>query len=82
MALGFDIAAISHGDACAKILEYAREGRARQVHLCNAYTLTLAQRDDELARALAAADLNLPDGAPVAWLGRKQGRTAPSAVRD
>jgi N-acetylglucosaminyldiphosphoundecaprenol N-acetyl-beta-D-mannosaminyltransferase len=76
-ALGFDIAAISHGDACAKILEYAREGRARQVHLCNAYTLTLAQRDDELARALAAADLNLPDGAPVAWLGKKAGTDGP-----
>ena len=76
-ALGFDIAVVRHADAVAQILRYARGGRSRQVHLCNQYTLTLAQRDEELARALRTADLNLPDGAPIAWLGRKAGTTGP-----
>ncbi len=76
-ALGFDIAVVRHVDAVTQILGYAREGRSRQVHLCNQYTLTLAQRDEELARALRTADLNLPDGAPIAWLGRGAGTAGP-----
>ncbi len=76
-ALGFGIAAVSSEAAVELILQYAREGRSRQVHLCNAYTLTLARRDPELARALRSSDLNLPDGAPVAWLGRDAGTRGP-----
>ena len=75
--LGIEIAAISHEEAVEKVLEYARSRRSRQVHLCNAYTLTLAQRDEDLAQALGTADLNLPDGAPVAWLGRRAGTAGP-----
>lgn len=75
--LGASIAAITPAEATAKILDYAREGRSRQVHLCNSYTLTLARRDERLTAALADADLNLPDGTPVAWLGRKAGTTGP-----
>jgi N-acetylglucosaminyldiphosphoundecaprenol N-acetyl-beta-D-mannosaminyltransferase len=41
-----------------------------QVHLCNAYTLSLVDGDSLLREALLAADLNLPDGAPVAWMSR------------
>jgi N-acetylglucosaminyldiphosphoundecaprenol N-acetyl-beta-D-mannosaminyltransferase len=37
------------------------------VHLCNAYTLALADRDDDYRAMLNNAGLNLPDGAPVAW---------------
>jgi N-acetylglucosaminyldiphosphoundecaprenol N-acetyl-beta-D-mannosaminyltransferase len=44
------------------------EGRA--VHLCNAYTLSLARRDPELRRRLNQGDLNLPDGMPLIWVGR------------
>lgn len=76
-ALGFDITAVTPRAAGELILQYAREGRSRQVHLCNAYTLTLARRDPELARALRSSDLNLPDGAPVAWLGRNAGTRGP-----
>jgi N-acetylglucosaminyldiphosphoundecaprenol N-acetyl-beta-D-mannosaminyltransferase len=45
----------------------------RSVHLCNAYTLSLARRDPELRRALDEGDLNLPDGMPLVWLGRHLG---------
>jgi N-acetylglucosaminyldiphosphoundecaprenol N-acetyl-beta-D-mannosaminyltransferase len=75
--LDFDLAALRPNAACRRILEFAREGRSREVHLCNSYTLTLARRDNELASALDSADLNLPDGSPVAWLGRKAGTAGP-----
>lgn len=47
--------------------------RVKKVHLCNVYTLSQADRDSELRRALALADMNLPDGAPIAWLGWRSG---------
>jgi len=48
-----------------------------QVHLCNAYTLSLVDRDQRLHDALLASDLNLADGTPVAWFGRTQGEPGP-----
>jgi N-acetylglucosaminyldiphosphoundecaprenol N-acetyl-beta-D-mannosaminyltransferase len=55
----------------------AAKHRGLQVHLCNAFTLALASNDSDLQRVLLAADLNLADGVPVAWLGRKQGLRQP-----
>jgi N-acetylglucosaminyldiphosphoundecaprenol N-acetyl-beta-D-mannosaminyltransferase len=42
----------------------------RSVHLCNAYTMSLARRDFEMANQLNEADVNLPDGMPLIWIGR------------
>ncbi|MBA4860964.1 WecB/TagA/CpsF family glycosyltransferase [Streptomyces sp. PSKA54] len=49
-----------------------RRGTAlgRDVHLCNAYTLALADQDRELEYVLRSASLNLPDGQPVVWANR------------
>lgn len=41
--------------------------RSLAVHLCNAYTLTLAGRDPDYAEVLGRTSLNLIDGTPVAW---------------
>ncbi|WP_395154255.1 WecB/TagA/CpsF family glycosyltransferase [Ilumatobacter sp.] len=43
------------------------------VHLCNAYTLALAEERSDLASALDGAALNLPDGTPLAWFARRRG---------
>ncbi len=43
------------------------------VHLCNAYTLSLARRDPELRHHLNQGNLNLPDGMPLIWVGRQLG---------
>jgi N-acetylglucosaminyldiphosphoundecaprenol N-acetyl-beta-D-mannosaminyltransferase len=43
------------------------------VHLCNAYTLALADERPELAEVLAADAANLPDGMPLVWWAKKQG---------
>jgi N-acetylglucosaminyldiphosphoundecaprenol N-acetyl-beta-D-mannosaminyltransferase len=44
--------------------------RGSDVHLSNAYTLALADRDPELRDILRSASLNLPDGQPVVWANR------------
>ena len=45
----------------------------RSVHLCNAFTLSLARADPEMRRRLRESDLNLPDGMPLIWIGRRLG---------
>jgi len=77
---GIDIAAVSPPRAAAVLVAAAQQPGSVQVHLCNAYTLSLVEQDQELRSALHCADLNLPDGAPVAWLGwrRGAGRSAKS----
>jgi N-acetylglucosaminyldiphosphoundecaprenol N-acetyl-beta-D-mannosaminyltransferase len=74
---GVPIAAVTAADAAEVIAGRAATGGAFQVHLCNAYTLSLVRKDENLATALLEADLNLADGTPVARLGRKHGVDAP-----
>jgi N-acetylglucosaminyldiphosphoundecaprenol N-acetyl-beta-D-mannosaminyltransferase len=71
------IAALTPGSAAATLVARAVAGGACEVHLCNAYTLSLVGDDDRLRDALLAADINLPDGTPVAWFGRKHGTSGP-----
>ena len=71
------ISATDAAGAAARIVEDAGAGRACQVHLCNAYTLSLVDRDEQMRNALHDADLNLADGTPVAWLGRRVGMKGP-----
>ena len=45
----------------------------RSVHLCNAYTLSLAQGDPAYLRMLNEGDFNLPDGMPLIWIAERLG---------
>lgn len=57
------------------------EGRGTgAVHLCNAYTLSLARRDPAYAEVLNRGDLNLPDGMPLVWVARRTGLDMPGRV--
>jgi N-acetylglucosaminyldiphosphoundecaprenol N-acetyl-beta-D-mannosaminyltransferase len=58
-------------DAAERLAQ--RHSGGRSVHLCNAYTLSLARRDPQYAQMLNRADLNLPDGAPLVWVSRRLG---------
>jgi N-acetylglucosaminyldiphosphoundecaprenol N-acetyl-beta-D-mannosaminyltransferase len=49
------------------------------VHLCNAYTLALADEQPDLADALRGDAANLPDGTPLVWWARRHGH--PEAER-
>lgn len=74
---GLPIAATSPSDAANAIVAACGGPFPFEVHLCNVFTLSLVDSDKELRNALAQADLNLPDGAPVAWLGRRHGVRRP-----
>jgi N-acetylglucosaminyldiphosphoundecaprenol N-acetyl-beta-D-mannosaminyltransferase len=67
---GVRVDAVTLDDAVDRMRAFAETGGGRAVHLCNAWTLTLARRDRTLAEALNRGDLNLPDGTPLAWVGR------------
>lgn len=57
--------------ALTGLLEAASAGTGHGVHLCNAYTLSLAGRDRAYQRSLAhPGAVNLPDGTPVSWFYR------------
>jgi N-acetylglucosaminyldiphosphoundecaprenol N-acetyl-beta-D-mannosaminyltransferase len=63
------------------VLRLAKRKTGASVHLCNAYTLSLADRDPEYLRRLNRGDLNLPDGVPVAVVGRLRGSAISGPVR-
>ena len=64
------IDAVSQQEAVNRVVEWPS---GIVVHLCNSYTLALARRDRAYAQMLNEADLNLPDGTPLAWLGKRNG---------
>lgn len=70
---GVRIDPLSMDEAVTAIITAATEGRPLAVHLVNAYTLALARQDAEVAALLARGDLNLPDGTPLVWVGRRAG---------
>lgn len=75
---GVPVAALTLDAAASRVIELAKSCRGADVHLCNAYTIALSDRDLALRKTLAAATLNLPDGMSVAWASR---RLAPPEAR-
>lgn len=70
-------------DAILDELEiWGRERRSAAVHFCNAYTLSVAARQQDVLESLQAPGaFNVPDGVPVAWLLKKLGSSATRVVR-
>lgn len=58
-------------DAAAAAL--TRRPGAAAVHLCNAYTLSLARGDPSFAALLNRGDANFADGMPLVWIGKRLG---------
>ncbi|MEV0090194.1 WecB/TagA/CpsF family glycosyltransferase [Streptomyces sp. NPDC050738] len=67
---GIPVTATTPALAAAELVDLAVRGEAADVHLCNAYTLALADSDRALHRLLRASTLNLPDGQGVVWANR------------
>ena len=65
--------AITGGEAVDLILHWGRNRESRYVCAANVHSVVTARTDVGLNRALSGADLNVPDGAPVAWSLRQQG---------
>jgi N-acetylglucosaminyldiphosphoundecaprenol N-acetyl-beta-D-mannosaminyltransferase len=67
--------AITLHDAVDRLRSFTEGAGGRAVHLCNAWTMALARRDVGLTEALNRGDLNLSDGTPLTWVGRRVGFT-------
>jgi N-acetylglucosaminyldiphosphoundecaprenol N-acetyl-beta-D-mannosaminyltransferase len=72
---GVRVDALSLGQAVDRIRLLTAAGHGRAVHLCNAYTLSLALADPSFTSVINRGDLNLPDGTPLVWIGRREGFT-------
>lgn len=71
--LGARIDAVTMDEACARIAAWAAAGESRTVCICNAHSAVTASADAVFRAAVAGADMATPDGAPVAWMLRRQG---------
>ena len=66
------LAALPFDEAVDEVVRRAQTGRPTAVHFANAYTIALADADPAYAALFDASDaLNLTDGMPVAWIGRR-----------
>jgi N-acetylglucosaminyldiphosphoundecaprenol N-acetyl-beta-D-mannosaminyltransferase len=72
---GTAVAAVSSVDQVVARIEQSIEKRDRRraVYFANVHLIEAARRDPAVARALAGAELVVPDGAPVAWAMRRLG---------
>ena len=58
--------------AVDEVIRRSHVGQPTAVHFANAYTIALADKDPEYASLFEAPEaLNLTDGMPVAWVGRR-----------
>jgi N-acetylglucosaminyldiphosphoundecaprenol N-acetyl-beta-D-mannosaminyltransferase len=58
------------------IQSFVRCGKSHVVHFCAAHPTVLARRHEGYRAILNRGDLNVPDGAPVAWAARTQSASA------
>ncbi len=79
---GVRIAALTPAGAVSELHALASAGGGHAVHLCNAYTLSLASKHSDYRAGFESAALNLADGTPVVWAGKAAGnRSLTQAVR-
>lgn len=50
------------------ILNLAKAGVSRHIHLANAYTVALADKSAEYRQVLSQPAINFPDGKPIGWV--------------
>ena len=69
---GVPITAVTRAEAARMVVELAIQPREAglDVHLCNAFTLALADKDPALLALLKGAAVNFPDGMSVVWANR------------
>lgn len=71
--LGARIHALNWEDALSTIDRWATTRSSRYVCLCNAHSVVTANGNSEFRKVINHADMALPDGAPVAWMLRREG---------
>ncbi len=71
--LGVPIDVISWDAAIERIFDWADARESRTVCICNVHSIITARSHPEHIDAISASDMVTADGAPVAWMLRKQG---------
>lgn len=71
--ISIKVDALSFDNACEKIIIWGTSKESRTVVFANVHVVVSAVRNMEFGATVAAADLVLPDGAPIAWMMRKLG---------
>lgn len=56
-----------------RLLRWGRARDSRYVAICNVHVVVTASRDATYLEVINGADMATPDGAPVAWMLRRQG---------
>lgn len=71
--LGAHIDALPWDAAIARLLGWAHGRESRYVTICNVHVVVSASRDAAYREIINGSDMATPDGAPVAWMLRRQG---------
>ena len=71
--LGAQIDALSWEAALERLLSWAHARESRYVTICNVHVVVSASRDAAYREVINGSDMATPDGAPVAWMLRRQG---------
>lgn len=71
--LGQPLDALSWDEALGRIGAWAAARESRYVCISNAHSVVTGGQDPAFGQLLREADLVTPDGAPVAWMMRRQG---------
>ncbi len=69
------VSALTFEAALAGVLDARDAGDRLDVHFCTAHTVVEASQSDQLRSALGRAEVVAPDGMPLVWVGRLQGRS-------
>ncbi len=67
-------------EAVRRIATWSAARLSRYVCICNAHSVVTATQDADFRRAVAGADMATPDGAPVAWMLKRQGARAQARI--
>jgi N-acetylglucosaminyldiphosphoundecaprenol N-acetyl-beta-D-mannosaminyltransferase len=78
--LGAQIDAFSWDAAMDRLLGWAHARESRYVTICNVHVVVSASRDAAYRDIINGSDMATPDGAPVAWMLRRQGFAGRAAV--
>lgn len=71
--LGAHIDVLSWDAALNRLLGWAHARESRYVTICNVHVVVSASRDAAYREIINGSDMATPDGAPVAWMLRRQG---------
>ena len=78
--LGVEVDATNMECALAHINAVLRDQRKGYVCVTGVHGVVEAQRSRQLAEVYASAELNLPDGTPLTWVGHLQGHASMQCV--